>query len=670
MIRNGLNTFWRKVVLAAFLLMESLCCICYGQELPKKSQPNPLKKQLEQLPTGFTVDRRSVFKIIPTYSNRKFWKNIPKELKANYIKQAEQILDWSWPSIKASDYLAYRRGGDARSEIFWRPTKYLSYFAIAELIEGKGRFLDQIANGLWYFNERTWWGWSSHVETTRVGQSLPLPNSQGVDLGVGEAAVNVALALFIFEKELNNIDPAIVVSAREALWQKGLTPFFNNDNHLYLGLAGERSNNWNTWINHNMLLAWLLTAKNAGIDSKPLLRTIRSLESFIDNYPEDGSCEEGPVYWGVGAGLLIRTLTYIAAATDNHINIFNDPKLKRMASYILNMHIGGKEFLNFGDADRISTGDILTIYQAGRALSDSRLVEFSRYLYNLRQPHAPLQSSRLIDEILYIVALKDLVNTESTPPLIGQHWYSNSQMVVARENAGSTQGMFFAARGGNNGEFHNHNDIGSFVLYYNSKPVLIDVGREEYTRKTFQENERYNLWNISSEWHSVPFVNGQPQGSGSNFRATTSGPSVGENSIQLAFDISAAYSSKSSINYWKRDFDFRNKEYLKVVDSFSLNHLSKDSGPTGVSLISACPVTVKSSGLLCMQCNGDQFSIDYDPTSVTPQVEEKVISDLFLMRYWKSIWRIRLMYNKQNMKGEISVIIKPRNSCISTSGRS
>ena len=49
----------------------------------------------------------------------------------------------------------------------------------------------------------------------------------------------------------------------------------------------------------------------------------------------------------------------------------------------------------------------------------------------------------------------------------------------------SFYGFFFGAKGGFNAESHNHNDVGSCVMYFDGKPCLIDLGREEYTAKTF-----------------------------------------------------------------------------------------------------------------------------------------------------------------------------------------
>ena len=56
----------------------------------------------------------------------------------------------------------------------------------------------------------------------------------------------------------------------------------------------------------------------------------------------------------------------------------------------------------------------------------------------------------------------------------------------------------FAAKGGHNGEPHNHNDIGHFILHANGISVLADMGWGAYSAKYFGE-ERYTYICTSSE---------------------------------------------------------------------------------------------------------------------------------------------------------------------------
>ena len=69
-------------------------------------------------------------------------------------------------------------------------------------------------------------------------------------------------------------------------------------------------------------------------------------------------------------------------------------------------------------------------------------------------------------------------------------------------------GLYVAAKGGHNGESHNHNDIGNFIVYADGEPEIIDVGNCVYTAKTFGA-ERYELMNTRSKNHNVPLIGGR-----------------------------------------------------------------------------------------------------------------------------------------------------------------
>ena len=65
-----------------------------------------------------------------------------------------------------------------------------------------------------------------------------------------------------------------------------------------------------------------------------------------------------------------------------------------------------------------------------------------------------------------------------------------------------------AAKGGNNGESHNHNDVGSFLYLAGDEMLLTDLGAGEYTRDYFGE-KRYDILCNHSFGHSVPVIDGK-----------------------------------------------------------------------------------------------------------------------------------------------------------------
>ena len=59
-------------------------------------------------------------------------------------------------------------------------------------------------------------------------------------------------------------------------------------------------------------------------------------------------------------------------------------------------------------------------------------------------------------------------------------WYPSVGILVSRRGAYALGG-----KAGSNADSHNHNDVGSVTLYRDGRPLLIDVGVETYSTKTF-----------------------------------------------------------------------------------------------------------------------------------------------------------------------------------------
>src|SRR5205814_5853969 len=115
-------------------------------------------------------------------------------------------------------------------------------------------------------------------------------------------------------------------------------------------------------------------------------------------------------------------------------------------------------------------------------------------------------------------------------------WLYNIQLMASR----LSNGIFIAAHGGNNGESHNHNDVGDFIVYYKGDPVIIDVGSGTYTAKTFS-SDRYKLWFNASAYHNLPTINGEQQEEGSTHAASRFDQYAAPHGDYTTIEIEKAY---------------------------------------------------------------------------------------------------------------------------------
>jgi hypothetical protein len=109
---------------------------------------------------------------------------------------------------------------------------------------------------------------------------------------------------------------------------------------------------------------------------------------------------------------------------------------------------------------------------------------------------------------------------------------------VVPEGAHSPIG--FAARAGHNGEPHNHNDLGSFVVARAGQLLVADAGRGVYDREYFGPR-RYDNPAAGSHGHSVPLLDGVRQAEGPSAAAEVLGVELDGEGERVTVDLTAAY---------------------------------------------------------------------------------------------------------------------------------
>ena len=267
----------------------------------------------------------------PTYQSRDFWNRLPENMRKEYIKEAEAYLDYDWPAVKATDYLEIIRSGDRRQGAYAAPRAALMALVMGELVEGDGRFMDQIVNGVWYYSELTWWGWSAHLTMQKAPNGLPDADEPVIDLGVGEITNILSWTWYLFKDEFDKIHPLIAKRLKDEIMKKAVIPYYKRNDFWWQGLDGSRSvNNWNPWTNHNMLTAILILEDDQAKKVEGVEKVVRSLDVFINGYPDDGGCDEGPSYWGRAGASLYQNLDLLKRATNGKFN-----KMKLRISYFV-----------------------------------------------------------------------------------------------------------------------------------------------------------------------------------------------------------------------------------------------------------------------------------------------------------------------------------------------
>lgn len=159
----------------------------YDQALYKSGEPSLVKTGGDWFP-------------YPDYNDRAAWDSLFARDAGRVIAQGEQLLDYEWKIIPATAYLEYERSGNRK--IMENPLDAnrvaLNKLILAELAEGKGRFIDQIADGLWMSCQMTSWVLSAHNPRQSSHRALPDPREYIIDLGSAGYGASVSIAYHFF----------------------------------------------------------------------------------------------------------------------------------------------------------------------------------------------------------------------------------------------------------------------------------------------------------------------------------------------------------------------------------------------------------------------------------------------------------------------------------------
>ena len=525
-------------------------------------------------------------------ANERSARSVPQEsLRRAHIARGEEAAQFGWPVAPATFFLDYQRTGNRmrwQTQIRDARRLALADLAIAECLEGEGRFIDPIIDGIWTTCEETFWGVPAHLNRQKAGVGLPDVTEPIVDLFAAEAAALLAWTLYLFEKQLDENSTLIGDRVRLEIDRRILTPNLERD-FGWMGFDNpERTvNNWNPWITSNWLTCALLIEKDQTRRVAHVYRALQAVDNFIDPYPADGGCDEGPGYWNHAGGALYDCLEILHSATDGQINVFDEPLILEIGRFPYRTQIGNRYFVNFADAAARLDMPASLMFGYGKRIQDSNLVDLGAWVAKQQGIAENGLSDSLGRELRAFDNLEELLSIDGKQPLPAQTWLPDIEVACARDEEGSTDGFFVAAKGGNNQESHNHNDIGHFIVYIDGHPLIVDIGVEDYTSKTFGP-DRYDIWTMNSRHHSLPTINGMEQLPGPEFKAKAATFTSNDSGITFSCDIASAYPEEAGVESWSRSIELQRGRQITVIDDFQLSLVDSNE----MSVMTPCRVRI------------------------------------------------------------------------------
>jgi hypothetical protein len=284
----------------------------------------------------------------PAYNNRSAWESLPQGVRADIIRKGEAALTNNWGVVKASDYIEFTRSGNR--DIMQQPqsarVSALEALTLAELVEGKGRFMEALMNGVWALCEQTTWVLSAHLTLQKKGAGLPDPDDTVIDLTSGEIGALMSWIHYFFAAELDKISPFVAEKIRRNVRERVLIPYYTRTDFWWMGFGGGMVNNWNVWVNFNAMQCILLMETDVQKRADNIYKAMRSIDKFINYYHDDGGCDEGPSYWSHAGGKLFEGLELLHTATGGKVDIYQNELIKNIGRYIYRAYINEPYFVN------------------------------------------------------------------------------------------------------------------------------------------------------------------------------------------------------------------------------------------------------------------------------------------------------------------------------------
>jgi hypothetical protein len=413
------------------------------------------------------------------------------------------------------------------------------------------------------------------------------------------------------------------------------------------GGAPHHINNWNPWINSNVLTANLLLETDAQRRQAFVAKVCRSVDAFLADYSPDGGCEEGPGYWARSAASFFDCCwTMVSAHGGAGREVLEHPFTRAMGHYICNVHIAENWYVNYGDAHPHDVPSPDLAYRFGRATGDAMLAEFGALeakQYGTSATGGALHSAVISDRggvaslsrtLARVLVADEIAHAPEHDALPRDAWYPHLGLMTAREKEGSAAGFHIACQAASNGRSHGHNDSGSFIVFHDGKPIFIDVGPEAYTAKTFSK-ERYTLWTMQSAYHNLPTIGGVMQHEGEPYRASEVKYDSSNSAATMRMNLATAYPKQAGALRWLRTLMLdRAAGAVSIAEEFELERAQD----VMLSLMTAVEPVIGADGVRI-----GKALLAFPQHDLKATVERVAITDEALKHSWgEAVYRVKL----------------------------
>ncbi len=637
----------RAQIKAAIVMMVVLCvasCTTTSEKLDintflSLSQEGVIYPTAEQIAMLEDIIPEQTYAPFPAIEDRDYWDAIASSQQGQeYLAEALELLSKA-PEVPISDEI-YRRANLEGLRSIYKPKYYrtmdrLERFLLAECIENEGRFLGQIETYIEAIISMKSWLHPNHDDAEN---SVMEGQRMAIDLGARKFGFVLALCQTTLTDKLPaELQDQILQQVKRRISDSYLASCKGDDKVGNQWIFG--AGNWNSVCTSGSVLAIITTSQSKEERVAAIGSAINSMGYYVDGFGQDGYCTEGLGYWEYGFGHYLYLAHMLYDYSDGAIDLFefnNSEKMVAIANFPENYEIHNRFYAPFADG--------VTGVAAG---SENFGYLMSAICYGSRKP-TYFESS---ESVFTVIGWKDNgenIQESLTDNLAGVTYFDDFGAVISR---GEQENRFSAViKAGNNGENHNHDDVGSYFILLGNDLVAGDIGAPSYIAGAFDvTNPARCSWG-----HPVPRINNTIQSNGKEFKGEIIETQFEAMKDVATLDLKGAYQVPEIETLHRTMINDKNGAgEIKIIDKFTA------SAPVDFGTAITINVDYQIEGNTIILDTGEH-KVKVVVTSPDGQIELK---DEWIpvekLRSGRKSYRIGVEFTEPLQKGEIEVAYMP-----------
>lgn len=369
------------------------------------------------------------------------------------------------------------------------------------------------------------------------------------------------------------------------------------------GSWAKRETNWNVVCNTGMTLGALAIAEDySEIAQNIVTNSAKYTPNCLKHFSPDGTCYEGPAYWGytnIYLAMLLKSLD------DNFQDCLGLDKLdgvsKSALFFIETASPEGYTF-NFANSSRSKLDAQPVYFYFSRKFNQPSVATVARDLLSKAIDKGKLPRWHFF---LSLAWFDDSVGA-ATDYKAMQIFRGINDIVVLKGDPKSEKPIFLSGKGGAPDMAHQQLDVGSFVIEREGVRWFDDLGSESYSLEGFWDyapnGKRWNYFLNTNFSHNTIFIDSKLQHSRGRGKITD----VNEAQNSATIDMSSVYPSQAE--KVERTFKLASNDQIEITDRIKVldgNHT------ISFSAITAAAVQITSPNSATLTKDGKQISITF-----------------------------------------------------------